>query len=125
MAEDLNMGRKFPWTKDEFTAVNRSLTPVSPLLQTAISYKSSIQREIIPLLTSDQMIDVKCSRKNEDVVRMLIHLGYRKYSSNPTIENLYCASIAVATIIKEYEWGIEYLIGDGLYKLAKRVYDNY
>lgn len=55
---------------------------------------------------------------------MLIHLGYRKYSIKPTTENLYCASIAVATIIKEYEWGMEYLIGDGLYKLAKRVYDN-
>ena len=113
----------FP-TKDEFTTVSRSLSPVSPLLQTAISYKSSIQKEILPLLTSDQMMDVKYSRKNEDVVKMLIHLGYRKYSIKPTTENLYCASIAVATIIKEYEWGMEYLIGDGLYKLAKRVYDN-
>lgn len=113
----------FP-TKDDFTAVSRSIAPGSLLLQTAISFKSSIQREIIPLLTSDQMMDVKYSRKNEDVVKMLIHLGYRKYSANPTIENLYCASIAVATIVKEYEWGMEYLIGDGLYKLAKRVYDN-
>lgn len=114
----------FP-TKEEFTSVSRSITPASPILQTAISFKSSIQREIIPLLTSDQMMDVKYSKKNEDVVRMLIHLGHRKYSSNPTTENLYCASIAIATIIKEYEWGMEYLIGDGLYKLAKRVYDNY
>lgn len=58
----------FP-TKDEFTTVSRSLSPVSPLLQTAISYKSSIQKEIIPLLTSDQMMDVKYSRKNEDVLK--------------------------------------------------------
>ena len=47
----------FP-TKDEFTTVSRSLSPVSPLLQTAISYKSSIQKEIIPLLTSDQMMEI-------------------------------------------------------------------
>ena len=58
----------FP-TKDEFTTVSRSLSPVSPLLQTAISYKSSIQKEIIPLLTSDKMMDVKYSRKNEDVLK--------------------------------------------------------
>ena len=110
--------------KEVFIPIARSLSPNSPLLPTAISYKSSIQRDVMSQLSREEMMDIALSRKNENVIKKLIHLGYLKYSAHRTTENLYCASIAVATIIKEYDFGMEYLEGDGLYVLARRVYDD-
>ena len=38
-------------------------------------------------------------------------------------QSAYCAAMAVGTIIKEYEWGTQYLTPDGLYELATRIYN--
>ena len=62
-----------------------------------IKYKSSIQREILSLLT------------------------YSDTCSDKTDETVYCICMAIGTIIKEYDWGVYYIQSAGMCEIAAKI----
>lgn len=50
------------------------------------------------------------------MIDKLCRLAKRKWSVTKDSGSLYCAAMAVATIIKEYGWGTAYLAGEGFWK---------
>lgn len=110
-------------TKEQFDSAAREVRdkPMA-LLSVMIDYKSDIQRAVIPTLTTSELADIRDSRMNEAVIDKLCQLTKQKWlNSAGDATTLYCAAMAVATIIKEYEWGMHFLIGDGLWDMAQRI----
>ena len=89
----------------------------------ARAFKTEIQNEIISQITQEEKSDIKYSRYNENVVEKLVKLGAEKFAAYNSVESLYCAAMSVGTIIKEYEWGIQFVVGDGCYQMARRIYN--
>jgi len=86
------------------------------------SYKSHIQTAVLNLLTQRELEDVRDCVYNDDVVGKLIEIARGDWNrKNGNTASLYCAAMAVGTIIKEYEWGTQYIMPDGLFALAKRI----
>lgn len=88
-----------------------------------MQYKSSIQRMIIPMLSMDELQDIKDSRLNMEVIEKLANIGRVQYqqSMEHNCEFLYCLCMAIGTIIKEYNWGIKYVQQDGMCELAEKI----
>lgn len=110
-------------TKEQFDSAAREVrsNPMA-LISVMIDYKSDIQRAVIPKLTTSELADIRDSRINEAVIDKLCQLAEQKWhNSAGDAITLYCAAMAVATIVKEYEWGMHYLVGDGLWNMAQRI----
>lgn len=109
-------------TKQEFEKagheVMQNITLVFPKM---INYKKSIQTAILDRLTSSEMYDIRDSKLNEGVIAKLAILGAEHFKLIPNVQTLYCVSMAVGTIIKEYGWGTTYVTFPGLYKLANKI----
>ena len=109
-------------TKQEFDlAARQVLSDFSSVLQKMISYKSHIQREILNIASQKELEDVRDSRINQGMINKLCCLAKREWLLSGDAKSLYCAAMAVATIIKEYDWGTQYLVGNGLYEMATRI----
>lgn len=109
-------------TKQEFDfAANTVVTNFAALLPKMVGYKTHIQRAILDLATSQELEDVRDCRINQGVIYKLCKLAKMEWSLSGDASSLYCATMAVATIIKEYEWGTQYLVGDGLWEIAQRI----
>lgn len=109
-------------TKQEFDlAAKQVLSDFSRVLPKMISYKSYIQREILNLASQQELEDVRDSRINQGMIDKLCCLAKREWLLSADAISLYCAAMAVATIIKEYDWGTRYLVGNGLYEMATRI----
>ena len=91
------------------------------LLMKMIPMKSSIQRDVLPLLTRQEEMDIVASRKNEQVINKLARLAADHYRQSPNNATMYCLCMSVGTII-EFEWGTEYIKPEGMYKLAQKIY---
>lgn len=89
----------------------------------ARAFKTEIQYDVFSLISEDEKLDIKYSRYNENVVEKLVKLGAEKFSAYNSVEALFCAAMSVGTIIKEYEWGIQFVVGDGCYQMARRIYN--
>lgn len=87
------------------------------------AFKTEIQYEVFSLISEDEKSDIKYSRYNENVVEKLVKLGAEKFAAYNSVEALFCAAMSVGTIIKEYEWGIQFVVGDGCYQMARRIYN--
>lgn len=105
------------FTREEAVAYSRNMS----LLIRMIPYKTSIQNEIVSLLNQRELLDIKYSVKNETVINKLTKLSATYYKESPNDETLFCLSMTVATIIKEYEWGTDYLSADGICELAQKI----
>ena len=99
------------------------LSDPTKALPKMIKYKSQIQKEVLAITSQQELHDVYANRINEGLIRKLITLVSQKYKITPDCISLYCAAMAVGTIIKEYEWGNQYLTNEGLYNLATRIYN--
>lgn len=110
-------------TRQEFTSAAREVQGNFMAYFTQMAgFKSYVQTAVLAVLTPAELSDVAISRLNQDVIDKLSHIAYGAWlRSNPSASNLYCAAMAVATIIKEYEWGTQYLTGDGLWDIACRI----
>lgn len=109
-------------TKQEFDlAARQVLSDFSSVLPKMIGYKSHIQRDIINIASQTELEDVRDSRINQGIINKLCRLAKREWQLSGDAKSLYCAAMAVATIIKEYDWGTQYLVGDGLYEMATRI----
>lgn len=109
-------------TKQEFDlAAKQVLADVSNVLPKMTSYKSYIQRAVLNQATQKEMEDVRDSRVNQGMIDKLCRLAKNEWLLSGDAKSLYCAAMAVATIIKEYDWGTQYLVGNGLYEMATRI----
>ncbi len=109
-------------TKQDFNkAAQTVLADFSNALPKMISYKSYIQRKILNHATRQELEDVRDCRINQGMIEKLCRLAQQEWSYSGDEVSLYCAAMAVATIIKEYEWGTHYLIGEGLWNIANRI----
>lgn len=108
-------------TREEASAFSRDVS----LLYRMIPYKTTIQNEIWLHLTMSERLDIQnFVKKNNSVIDKLAKIAYKYYTESPDKETLFCLSMTIATIIKEYEWGTEFLSADGICKLAQRIYSN-
>lgn len=88
-----------------------------------VKFKSTIQRVIIPMLSEHELQDIRNCHLNMDVVDKLVYIGKVQYkqSVERNDETLYCLCMAIGTIIKEYDWGIEYIQQEGICEIAAKI----
>lgn len=114
--------KKMYISKQEFDIAAKSVVShLSAVLPKMIGYKNYIQRSVLDIATPRELADVRDSRINQRMIDKLCKLAKNEWLSNGDAQSLYCAAMAVATIVKEYEWGSQYLIGDGLWEIAQRI----
>ena len=88
-----------------------------------INYKKFVQVKILDIATRKELEDVRDCRINQGMIDKLVKLCKTAMCGANDTQSAYCAAMAVGTIIKEYEWGTQYLTPDGLYELATRIYN--
>ncbi len=110
-------------TKESFLQA-KDTAPLMQVLTESIRYKNAIQTSIIPMLTNQELEDVKNSRINLDVINKFCQLGAWQPNVTSNTTSLYACAMAIATIIKEYGWGTDYLTPDGLYNLVTSILDK-
>lgn len=109
-------------TKQEFDLAAKSLVSnFSSVLPKMISYKSYIQKAILEIASYHELEDVRDSRINQEMIDKLCKLAKSEWLLSGDSQSLYCAAMAVATIVKEYDWGTQYLVGNGLWEMAQRI----
>jgi len=86
-----------------------------------VEYKSAIQREIISLLTEKEVNDIVNSVENKQVICKLVKLATARYRIFHDDNTLYCLSLSVGTILKEYGWGTYYTTSSGCYEVASMI----
>lgn len=89
-------------------------------MQMMIGYKTFIQSAIRSQLTAQEERDIQECHLNYGCIKKLATLGKQCYEEGFTRsdEDLFCICMAIGTIIKEYDWGIDYILPDGLCELA-------
>lgn len=108
--------------KQEFNLAAKSvMTNLAVVLPQMINYKSYIQKEVIEIASSQELEDVRDSRINQNMIKKLCKLAKNKWLLSGDVQSLYCAAMAVATIIKEYDWGTQYLVEDGMWVIAQQI----
>lgn len=114
------------YTKQEFEIAAKSvISNIAAAFPQMVSYKTYIQRAIIDIATRQELQDVSDSRINQNMIDKLCKLAKSEWLLMRDVQSLYCAAMAVATIIKEYDWGTQYLKGDGLWEIAQRIQKAY
>lgn len=109
-------------TSEQFSKAGQEVAAnITTVFPRMINYKKSIQTAILDRLTSSEMYDIRDSIVNEDVITKLSMLGAEHFKLIPDAQTLYCVSMAVGTIIKEYGWGTTYVTSPGLYELANKI----
>lgn len=93
------------------------------LLTKMISYKGAIQNKIANLITPDEALSIVLPNSpiNNNIINKLIILAAQYYKQEPNKDNLFCLSIVIGTIIKEYDWGNYYLTKEGLAFLVDKI----
>lgn len=108
-------------TLQQFTEVGNQVLLNPTEFLSMIEYKSAIQREIIPLLTEEEVNDIANSIENKQVIYKLVKLATARYKVFRDEMTLYCLSLTVGTILKEYGWGTYYTTSSGSYELASMI----
>ena len=103
------------------SVVSNAASNLMAYLPKMILFKSTVQNDVLNVITPKERDDVRYSRLNQSLIDKLCRIAHREWLQCPDAESLYSAAIAVATIIKEYEWGTQYLLGDGLWEIADRI----
>lgn len=96
---------------------------ISRYMPMMINYKTLIQNAIRPLLSEQEKWDIQACKLNMGCVKKLAELGsecfYTSYDQSDAM--LFCICFAIVTIIKEYDWGTQYLAPAGLCQLAAMI----
>lgn len=113
---------KFMVTKQEFDLASKSApSNLMAFLPKMISYKSYIQKAVLDIASRQELQDVCDSRINQGMIDKLCKLAKNEWLLSGDAQSLYCAAMSVATIVKEYDWGTQYLVGNGLFEMAQRI----
>lgn len=109
-------------SKQEFDLVSKSAASnLMAFLPKMINYKSYIQKTVLDIASRQELQDVRDSHINQGMIDKLCKLAKNEWLLSGDAQSLYCAAMSVATIVKEYDWGTQYLVGDGLYEMAQRI----
>ena len=109
-------------TKQEFDcAAKKVASNFSAYLPKMISYKSYVQRAVLNIATPKELGDVRDGNINQNLIDKLCMIAKREWLLTRDAESLYCVAISVGTIIKEYDWGTEYISGNGPWELSQRI----
>lgn len=109
-------------TSEQFSKAGQEVAAnITTVFPRMINYKKAIQTAIIDRLTTSEMHNIQDSIVNEDVINKLSVLGAEHFKLIPDAQTLYCVSMAIGTIIKEYGWGATYVTSPGLYELATKI----
>lgn len=115
-------------TKDRLKQIGKSIlsnavtsTGFSPKFNELRNIKTILQNQITDQLSPQELQDIVLSKKNEKTIEKLVVLGKRIYNQTPTEEKAYMIAMSIGTIIKEYEWGNDYVTDEGIYRLANRI----
>lgn len=109
-------------TKQEFDLAAKSVASnFSSVLPKMISYKSYIQKAVLDVASRQELEDVRDSRINQGMIDKLCKLAKNEWLLSGDAQSLYCAAMSVATIVKEYDWGTQFLVGNGLWEMAQRI----
>lgn len=114
-------------SKGEFERIkNEALCNLNQTMTKMQTYKKYLQYEVLKYASTDELIDVKYCKYNNNLVDKLIKLAGEEwdYEDCGELQSLYCASMAVATIVKEYGWGTKFLTDDGLFEMASLISDS-
>jgi hypothetical protein len=112
-------------TKQEFKqAAAQVLGSVNLAMPKMKYYKEYVQQTVLDITTPQELQDIMLCRINQGMIDKLARLAAEKWRVNGSAYDLYCAAMAVATIVKEYDWGVQYLSEDGLYQIAGRIYNS-
>ena len=98
--------------------VSRNLMAFLPEM---VKYKETIQRLIAISATEQEKIDIQNDVLNPVIFDKLIELTKIFPNVCENYESLYCAAMAVGTIMKEYGWGLKYVTPEGLLFIAKKI----
>lgn len=108
-------------TQSDFSDIAESIRGnLSSALPKMIEYKTYLQSNVLDIATYKELEDVRDGTFNGSLMTKLIMLAKSRWQSGAT-EDLYCLAVSVATIIKEYDWGTQYLRESGLHSLAKQI----
>lgn len=108
--------------KQEFDlAAKTVVSNFAAALPKMISYKSYIQKAVLDIATNRELEDVRDCHINQGMIDKLCRLAKNEWLRSADSQSLYCAAMAVATIVKEYDWGTQYLVGDGLWEIANKI----
>lgn len=109
-------------TKQDFDLASSNVRAnLGSMLPKMISYKSYVQRAILNVATQKELEDVRDCRINQGMIDKLAQLAKAEWQLSGDSISLYCAAMAVATIVKEYGWGTQYLVGNDLWEMSNRI----
>lgn len=109
-------------TKQEFDfAAHDARANLGLVLPMMVRYKSTIQRAVLNQVTQKELEDIRDSRINYGMIDKLCRIAKNEWLVSCDAKSLYCAAMAVATIVKEYDWGSRYLVGNGLWEMAQSI----
>ena len=114
----------FGLTETNYSTVQANVTQnMTQYMSLMKDFKSVIQREVIPMLSRQELCDIQACRLNIDTINKLAALGKKHFQSFPQKSNevLYCLCMAIGTIIKEYDWGIRYIQQDGMCEMSAKI----
>lgn len=109
-------------TKQKFDLAAKEIQEnFSSELPKMIRIKKNVQTKILDIASSREINDVILCRINQGMIDKLCRLAKSECGTPISYKTLYAAAMAVATIVKEYDWGTQYLVGDGLFEIAQRI----
>lgn len=109
-------------TKQDFDiAAKKVATNFASALPKMIGYKNYVQKAVLDIASRKELENVRDCKINQGMIDKLCRLAKGEWNKSEDAQSLYCAAMAVATIVKEYDWGTGYLIGDGLWEIADRI----
>ena len=109
-------------TKQEFDLAAKSIiSNFNVAFPKMMTYKSYIQKAVLDIATHQELEDVRDCCINQGMIDKLCQLAKNEWLLSRDAQSLYCVAMAVATIIKEYDWGLQYLVGDGQWQIAQRI----
>lgn len=124
--ECLNANQPQALNREKFDeAANSVIHAFLQYLPIMSDYKKYIQTTVLFVATQDELNAVRNCVFNQSLVNKLVDIARRKWErGSKDTQTLYCAAMAVGTIIKEYDWGVQYVMPDGLYELANNIWSN-
>lgn len=115
---------KYELTSANYSTVQANVMKnASQYMVLMINFKSLIQREIMPMLSQQELYDIRDCRLNTSTIDKLVTLGKKHFQSHSPKSNevLYCICMAIGTIIKEYDWGTKYIQQSGMCTISQEI----
>lgn len=115
--------QKEEFSRQQFQEVTAEVTKnMLAYLPEMIAYKKTIQVAVLDIATAQELFNVRDCIYTQSLVDKLINLARNMWiDKKGDNKSLFCAAMAVGTIIKEYEWGTRWAASEGVYEIASQI----